>query len=212
MAGWAPCYDWLKWILLVCAVRYELSPANGWAGGLVMDKEKASDWIRQLATNVETLCFVVVGVSVDYLRGVEWLNGVGRGARDVCVIVDMQKVEVVKEIRKLIEDLKCLGLQVDVGRSGWATCDTPVSVDDRYVAASGCGAGGLHIGGMVGRPPASLVASSLWSMAEELGIGLDNDKSSSHSDVDMALSPLGAATRRQLGVSEGGVAGPGEVS
>ena len=42
-----------------------------------MDEEAASEWIRRLAMNVDTLCFEAVGVSLDPLSGVEWLNKVG---------------------------------------------------------------------------------------------------------------------------------------
>ena len=64
----------------------------------------------RLAANVDTMCFDMVGVSKDDLRGVEWLNGVGRAARNRCVIVDMQKVDEVKMIRRIMEDPKCLWL------------------------------------------------------------------------------------------------------
>ena len=71
-------------------VSYELSPARGWGGGKVLSEEEATDWMRRLAVNADTLCFKAVGVSVDNLRGVEWLNGVGRAARDGCVTPNMQ--------------------------------------------------------------------------------------------------------------------------
>ena len=50
---------------------YELSPVYGWAGGKVMNEEEATEWIRRLAGNLDTLCFAAVGVSKDHLRGVE---------------------------------------------------------------------------------------------------------------------------------------------
>ena len=80
-------------------VGYELSPADGWTGGSAMDEETANEWIRKLAANADTLCHEAVGVSRDHLRGIEWLNGVARSARDRNVIVDMQKVDEVKTVR-----------------------------------------------------------------------------------------------------------------
>ena len=99
-------------------VAYELSPVCGWAGGAVLDEEKATEWIRRLAGNVDTLCYEVVGVSKDHLRGVEWLNGVGRKARDECVVADMQRVDVVTEVGELMEKPECLWFQVDVVGGG----------------------------------------------------------------------------------------------
>ena len=54
-----------------------------------MSEEEATMWISRLAANVDTLCLEAVGVSMDDLRGVEWLNGVGRFARDRCVVPNM---------------------------------------------------------------------------------------------------------------------------
>ena len=89
-------------------VGYELSPAVGWGSGKVMSEEEDTNWIRRFAANPDTLCFEVVGVSVDHLSGVEWLNRVGREARDGNVIVDMQNVDEVRTIRGIMEDSKCL--------------------------------------------------------------------------------------------------------
>ena len=91
-------------------VGYKLSPTDKWAGGSVMDEEKATDWIRRLAANVDTLCFEAVGVSKDHLKGVERFNGVGRAARDGSVVVDMQSVDEVRTIRGIMENTKCLWL------------------------------------------------------------------------------------------------------
>ena len=41
-------------------------------------------------------------MSIEHLRGVEWWNGVGRAARDACKVVNMQKLEVVVEVRELL--------------------------------------------------------------------------------------------------------------
>ena len=71
--------------------------------------------MRRLSGNAGALCFEVVGVAVDNLRGVEWLNRVGRAARIECVIADMQRVDIVKTIRVIMGNPKCLWLQVDVG-------------------------------------------------------------------------------------------------
>ena len=68
-------------------VGYKLSPARGWGGGKALhDEGEAIEWMRSLKENPSVLCFEAVGVAVDNLRGVEWLNGVGRKARDGCVI------------------------------------------------------------------------------------------------------------------------------
>ena len=66
-----------------------MSPARGWGGGKALSEEEAADWMRRLNVNTGTLCFEAVGVSVDDLRGVEWLNGVERAARVGCVIPNM---------------------------------------------------------------------------------------------------------------------------
>ena len=68
---------------------YELSPADGWVGGLALSEDEAVNWIVRLAANVDTLCYDTVGVWSVNLKGVEWLNGVGRAARDVCVVLGM---------------------------------------------------------------------------------------------------------------------------
>ena len=104
---------------MVCGeVGYKWSPAREWVGGKALSKKKAADWMRRLTVNAGALCFGAVGVSVDSLRGVEWLNGVGRVARAGCVIPNMQYEEDMKSIREAMEDPKCLWLQVDVGGGG----------------------------------------------------------------------------------------------
>ena len=114
------------------------------------------------------------------------MNGMGRAARDGCVIVDMQSVHKVKTIRRLMEDLRCVWLQVDVGGGGWGSCDAPVVVDDGYVAAGISGVGELcGSGGTVGRPHVPPVALSLRRVAEELGVLVSDDESGSDSDIDM---------------------------
>ena len=113
------CCDWLKWSLLVYReVKYKLSPARGWAGGTVMNEDKAFDWMWWVAVHVDAMYFEAVGLAVDHLRGVEWLNEVGRLARNVCRVVDIQNVVVVKEVRELMEDPMCIWLQVEVGGGG----------------------------------------------------------------------------------------------
>ena len=119
----------------------------------MMSEEEATIWIRRLAANVDTLCFKAVGVSLDHLSGVEWLNKVGREARDGNVIVDMQNVDKVRSIRGIMEDQKCLWLQVDVSGGGWAPSDTSVVVDDGYVMAGAIGGVGAGAGGAVALPP-----------------------------------------------------------
>ena len=79
-----------------------MSPAQGWGGGKVPSEEEAADWMRRLAVNADTLCLETGGVSVDNLRGVEWLNGVGRAAREGCVVVDMQRKDDVKTVRGIM--------------------------------------------------------------------------------------------------------------
>ena len=59
----------------------------------------------------------------------------GWAAKDGCVVLGMQKMDEVKMVRGLMEDPKCLWLQVDIGGGGWASCDTPIVVNDGYVAA-----------------------------------------------------------------------------
>ena len=45
--------------------------------------------VGRVAANADALCWEAVGVLVNHLRGVEWLNSVGRKGRDVCKVVDM---------------------------------------------------------------------------------------------------------------------------
>ena len=80
-------------LLVYRDVGYGLSPDVGWGSGKVMNEEEATNWIRRLAANADTLCFEAMGVSVDHLSGIEWLNKVGREERDGNVIVDMQNVD-----------------------------------------------------------------------------------------------------------------------
>ena len=115
---------------MVCSeVSYELSRAQGWWGGKALSEEEATEWMRRLHENVDTLCFEAVGVSVDDLWGVEWLNGVGRAARGGCVIPDMRSKDNVKSIRGIMEDPRCLWLQIDVNGDGWASDDAPFSLE-----------------------------------------------------------------------------------
>ena len=145
--------------------------------------------MRRLHENVDTLCFEAVGVSVDDLRGVEWLNGVGRAARGGCVIPNMQNEDDVKSIRGVMEDPKCLWLQVDVSGGRWASGDAPVVVEDGYVSA---GAGGLLGAGECGEialvpapPLAPAVALPVRQVAGDLGLSLGNDTDEYDSDVEM---------------------------
>ena len=78
------------------------------------------------------------------------MNEVARGAREGCVRPNMQVEADVKTIREILEGPKCMWLQVDVGGGGWAPCDTPVVVDDGYVAAGALGEVGVAAGGAVG--------------------------------------------------------------
>ena len=91
---------------------------TGGVGGSMIGEEEAANWIVRLAANVDILCYKAVGVSKDDLRGIEWLNVVGRAVRDRCVIVDMQNVDEVMTIQRIMEDPKCLWLQVDVVGGG----------------------------------------------------------------------------------------------
>ena len=156
----------------------------------------------RLATNVDTLCYDAVGVSSVDLKGVEWLNGVGRAARDGCVVLGMQKTDEVVSIRRLMEDPGCLWLQIDVSGGGWASDDAPVVVDDGYMAAGAADelvAGG---GGVVPPPCPPQVALPMSEVARELGLrGFDDDDSVS--DVDMESSPLVARAARRLGTPGG---------
>ena len=147
----------MKWSSLVCGdVGYELFPAVGRGGGKLMSEEEATNWIRRLAANVDILCFEVVGVSLDHLSGVEWLNKVGREARDGNVILDMQNVDEVRTIRGIMEDPRCLWLQVDVCGGWWAPSDTTVVVNDGYVTAGVISRVGVDAGGAVALPPAGI--------------------------------------------------------
>lgn len=193
-------------------VGYELSPADGWAGGSAMDEELAADWIRRLATNVDTLCFEAVGVSVDHLKGIEWLNGIGRAAMEGCVIVDMQKEDEVKMIRGLMGNPGCLWLQVDMGGGRWEPCDAPVCVEDGWVAAGESVAVGVVVGGTVEEPPAPPVALAIRNVADGLVLMWDGDYEDSGSDVDMESSPLRDRAKRRLGVMRRGSAGSGAAA
>ena len=70
-------------------VCYELSPAQGWAGGKALNEKEAAELMRRVAANANTLYWEALEVAVDHLRGVEWSNRVGRKARDVCKVADM---------------------------------------------------------------------------------------------------------------------------
>ena len=133
-------------------------------------EEEAIEWMRRLKENTSTLCFEAVGVAVDDLRGVEWLNGVGRSARGGCVIPDMQGEDNVKTIRRLMDDPRCMWLQVDVCGGGWAPCDAPVVVDDGYVAAGGLVESGATTSGAAAPPPAPPVALTIRDVAGDLGL------------------------------------------
>ena len=195
-------------------VGYELSPAVGWAGGSMLGEEEAADWIRRLAANMDTLCFEAVGVSVDDLRGVESLNGVGRAARDGCVVVDMQNLDEVKMVRRIMKNPKCLWLHVDVSGGGWAPCDTPVVVDDGYVAAGALAEVGVGASGAVALAPRPQVALPPRVVAEVLGLTV-NDSDVGYDvdlDIDMESSLLAARAGRQLRGSRGRTAALGVSS
>ena len=196
--------------MLVCGeVGYELSPARGWGGGKALSgEEEAIDWMRRLSENAATLCFEAVGVAVDDLRGVEWMNGVGRSAREGCVHPDMQKEDDVKTVRDLMGDPRCMWLQVDVGGGGWAPCDAPVAFDDGYVAAGGFGESVVAADGPVVPPPAPRVALTIGGVADDLGLPWDDGGSGSDSDVDMGSSPLAARAGRRSLVSGKGLSRP----
>ena len=94
-------------------VSYELSPAQGWGGGKALrGEEEAIDWIRRLKEKAGTLCFEEVGVAVDDLRGVEWLNGVRRKAREGCVVPNIQCVDDVKSIRRVMDNPSACGFKL----------------------------------------------------------------------------------------------------
>ena len=179
-------------------VGYELSPADKWTGGTALDEETSTEWIRKLRANADTVWFEAVGVSVEDLRGIEWLNGVGRAARDGNVVADMQCEDVVKTIRGLMNDPRCLWLQVDVSGGGWALCDVPVVVDDWYVAAGALDMLGTGVGGAVAPPLAPQVVPTVRNMAEGLGLPWYDGSDDSDSDVDMGSSPLAARVGRRL--------------
>ena len=155
-----------------------------------MDEELATEWIQKLSANADTLCFEAVGVSVDNLKGVEWLNGVRRLARDGCVVADMQYEDVVRSIKKLMDNTEYLWLQVDVSGGGWAPCDAPVVVDDGYVAAGALGGVVANVGGAVAPPPAPQVVLTIRGVAGELGLPWDEDCDRSDSNMDMGSSLL----------------------
>ena len=135
-------------------------------------------------------------MSVDDLRGVEWLNGVGRFARDECVVADMQCEDVVKSIRGLMDNPKCLWLQVNVSGGGWAPYDAPATVDDGYMAAGVLGEVEASVGDAVAPPPAPQVALTIRDVAGEVGLPWDDNGGDSDSDVDMGSSPLAVSARR----------------
>ena len=173
-----------------------------------MREEEASEWMRGLKANVDALCFEAVGVSVDNLRGVEWLNKVGREAREGNVILDMQGVDNVKTVRGLIENPKCMWLLVDVGGGGWAPCDTPVVMNDGYAAAGALEELGVAASGAGRRPVTPQLVLPLGRVAEELGTLWSDDDADSGSDVDMGSSPLAARAGRRLRVEGRGRDGP----
>ena len=168
--------------------------------------------MRRLAVNVDTLYFAAVGVSPDHLSGVEWLNRVGRDARDGCVSVDMQKADDVKSVRRLMEDPGCLWLQVDVSGGGWAPCDAPVVVSDGYVAAGALGNAGVDPGGAGALLPPPQVALSLRSVAEEFSMLVNDDGDESGADIDMVSSSLEDRTARRLWPLGGMMGKPGCIS
>ena len=161
--------------------------------------------MRRLRENVDTLCFEAVGVSVDDLRGVEWLNGVGRAVRDGRVIPDLQWEDDVKSIWGIKEDPKSLWLQVDVSGGGWASDDAPIVVEDGYVSAVAGGLLGVGVGGEVAiltsPPPAPAVALPLRGVARDLCLDLGDDNDEYDSDVEMDSSPLVLRAARRLGRS-----------
>ena len=165
-------------------------PAHGWGGGKTLSEEKVTEWMRRLHENVDTLCFEAVGVSADDLRGVEWLNGVGRAARGGCVIPDMQCVDDVKSVREIMEDPKCLWLQVDVSGGGWASDDAPVVADDGYVSDGAEGLLRTYECGVVAPlpapPPVPGVDLSLWGVARGLSLSLSDDDDDSDSEIGRA--------------------------
>ena len=177
-------------------------------GKALRGEEEAIEWMRKLGENVDALCFEAVGVSVDDLRGVEWLNSVGRRARVGCVIPNMQKEDDVKSVRGMMNDPKCIWLQVDVGGGGWAPCDAPVAIDDGYVAAGGLVGPGVAAGGSGEPPAAPQVALTIRDAAGDLGLPWDDGDDDSGSDVDMGSSPLAAKSGRGVRGSKRAGAGP----
>ena len=95
-----------------------------------------------------------------------------------------------------------------MGGGGWATCDTPVGVDDGYVAANVCEAVVAAEDGAVGGLPASLVALTIRDVADGLGLLSEVNDKVSDSDVDIESSPLRARVGRRLGVLGKGSARP----
>ena len=153
---------------------------------------------------------------MDHLGGVEWLKRVGREAREGNVIVDMQNVDEMRTVRGVMENPKCLWLQVDVSGGGWAPSDTPVVMNDGYVAAGEIGGVEAGPSGAVALPPAPPMALPLRVVAEEFGLLEDDSDYDPVSDVDMSSSPLAARVARRLwpvGGMKGGAgscaAGPG---
>ena len=137
------------------------------------------------------------------------MNGVGRAAREGCVRPNMLVEADVQTVRGIMEDPKCMWLQVDVGGGGWAPCDTPIVVDDGYVAAGALGELDVTAGGTGGRAVTPQVALPLRGIAQELGtLWSDDDDDGSGSEMDVGSSPLAARAGRRMVGSGRGRAGP----
>ena len=106
-----------------------------------------------------------------------------------------------KTVREIMEDPKCMWLQVDMGGGGWAPCDAPVVVDDGYMAEGGLVEPGGAVADVVVPLPVPPVVLSLRGVPRELNHRLDTDDIDSDSDVDMGSSPLEARAARRLGKS-----------
>ena len=180
-------------------MSYPLLTGGGGESG--MDEEAAASWIKRLKANVDTLCFEAVGVASDHLVGVEWLNKVGRAVRDGCVSVGIQSVDEVKTVRGIMENPRCLWLQIDVSGGGWAPYDAPVIVNDGYVAAGSGEALVAAASGDVGELPASPLALTIRNVADGLGLPWNDASGDSESNVEMESSPLRARAGRQLVMS-----------
>ena len=94
-----------------------------------------------------------------------------------------------------------------MGGGGWAPCDTPVVVDDGWVAACTGGELGARVCGEVALAPTPQVALPLRSVAEELTPWIDNSGDESDADIDIGSSPLADRAERRLRAS-GESAGP----